>query len=171
MFKNKKAVYILIPLNIAIWGYFGYRFYTMYTGGDAPAMTEKTSTLKLKDLTDSVSYKLNLNYKDPFLRETEKQKNYHAENSPNNAVKQQQHERTKAVKIPSVTIAPKPPLDLKYFGLVKNSTTGTATALVTLNGQSKLIKVNDILEGITFKSFNKDSLVAKSGKETIVVRK
>ena len=143
----------------------------MYNGTGIPALTERMRTAKVKDVSDSVIYKLNLNYKDPFLRETDKQRNHNAENSSNNAIKQTQSEKVKAVKIQSVAIIPKPALDLKYLGLVKNSTTGTATALVAINGQSKLIKVNDILEGITFKSFNKDSLVAKNGKEIIVVRK
>lgn len=169
MFKNKKAIYILIPLNIFIWGYFIFRFFNMYNETNAPLLSEKAEKVKLKDRVDSVCYKLNLDYKDPFLRESEKQKKYQVEGA-SNAVKQKVPE-IKVVKTPTVAIIVKPTLDLKYFGLVKNTTGGTATALVTLNGQSKLIKVNDILDGLTFKSFNKDSLVAKNGKDIIVVRK
>jgi hypothetical protein len=169
MFKNKKAVYILIPLNIAIWGYFGYRFYSMYNGSDPAIVNENVAAITLKEMTDSVCYKLSLDYTDPFLKHSEKQKSYYSSNS--NVTAQKRIEKVKVVKTATVAIPPKPRPDIKYLGLVKNSTSGTATALVSLNGQSKLIKANDILEGITFKSFSKDSLIAKSGKETIVVRK
>lgn len=171
MLKNKKAIYILIPLNLAIWGYFIYRICGAFFGSDVLPNDERTEILKIKELRDSIVYKLSLDYKDPFLREGEKQRNYYAVNSSDQSIKRKETEKLKAVKMQTVAIAPKTPLDLRYYGLVKNSTTGTSTALVALNGQSKLIKVNDILEGITFKSFNKDSLVAKNGKETIVVRR
>ena len=66
---------------------------------------------------------------------------------------------------------PKQLPDVKYLGLIKNNTSGLSTALVSVNGQSKLIKQNQTIDGIIFKTFNQDSLVAKWGRERIVVRK
>lgn len=165
MLKNKKAVYLLIPLNILIWGFFIYRFYTAYAESDLPATLPETKALKLEELKDSAAYRLNLNYKDPFLKETAKDRHYYNP-SPKN---EQLLKKTIPAKTP--TLIPKQVPEVKYLGLIKNNSSGLVTALVSVNGQSKLIKQNETFDGIVFKSFNKDSLVAKWGKERIVVRK
>jgi hypothetical protein len=164
MLKNKKAIYILIPLNIAVWGFFIYRFYMAYNDTDIP---ETGNQLKFEKQSiqagDSTLYKLSLNYKDPFLK-----------NSPVEPRRDFGPVITTAKPSKPTVLAVVPPKqipDIKYVGLIKNSNSGTSTALVSINGESKLIKPNDNYNGIVFKAFNKDSLVAKWGKEKIVVRR
>ena len=173
MLKNKKAIYLLVPLNVLVWGFFIYRFYTAFHDADLPFSDSQVQVSKFKNLKDSVSYTLSLNYKDPFLRETEKTtrhfdtgNNNQDNGSSTNTVKKQ----AAPVKTQIISV-PKPLPDVKYLGLIKNSTSGLATALISVNGQSHLIKPNETIEGILFKSFNNDSLVAKWGKERIVARK
>jgi hypothetical protein len=165
MLKNKKAIYILIPLNLAIWGFFIYRFYTAYNEYDGPPPNEKITAIKLDDIRDSVTYKLNLDYKDPFLRENEKYRNTAASSVPVKMLVP----KIAIAKTP--TVAPKQLPDIKYLGLIKNSNSGAATAIISLNGQSKLIKANDVIDGIVFRSFDKNELVAVWGKEKMVIRK
>lgn len=167
MLKNKKAVYILIPLNVLIWGFFIYRFYTAYAESDLPPALPETRAMKLEELKDSAAYKLDLKYKDPFLKETSKSHNYY--NASPKPGQQQPAVKPAPVKAPAPV--PKQIPEVKYLGLIKNNTSGLATALVSVNGQSKLVKPNETFDGILFKTFNKDSLVAKWGKERIVVRK
>lgn len=166
MLKNKKAIYILIPLNIAIWGFFIYRFYTAYNDYDGPLAGEKMASIKLDDIKDSVTYKLSLDYKDPFLRETEKYRgNSQYASVPAKTV------TPKVVVAKTPTVAPKQMPDIKYLGLIKNSNSGASTAIISLNGQSRLIKANDVIDGIAFKSFDKDELIAVWGKEKMVIKK
>ena len=68
MLKGKKSIYILIPLNILIWGFFAYRFYTLYHQSDELVANNSTPQTKIDDIRDSVNYKLNLAYEDPFLK-------------------------------------------------------------------------------------------------------
>ncbi len=165
MLKNKKAAYLLIPLNLLIWGFFIYRFYSAYTDADLPGDSPKMQVLKLDAIKDSCTYTLKLNYKDPFLKDGERFFNPVAVAVNNDPPKP-------ATVIKSATPAlPKQLPDIKYLGLIKNSSTGITTALISLNGQSRLIKPNETFDGISFKSFTKDSLVAKWGKERIVARK
>lgn len=167
MLKNKKAIYILIPVNLLVWGFFIYRFWSAYNIADAPAGIPKLQAIKLADLKDSVTYTLQLDYKDPFLKDAGKiSGNANAGNNINSVAPQKQ---VAAVKMPAS--APKMLPDIKYMGLIKNNSSGIATALISVNGQSRLIKQNETHDGILFKNFNKDSLVAKWGKEKIVVRK
>lgn len=165
MLKNKKATYLLIPLNLLIWGFFIYRFYSAYTDAVLPDHEPRLQAVKLDTEKDSSTYTLQLNYKDPFLKGGEHVSRPPAEPSISPPPKPV----AAAVKEPPA--APKQLPDIKYLGLIKNSSTGMATALVSLNGQSHLIKPNDTFDGICFKSFNNDSLVARWGKERIVARK
>lgn len=168
MLKNKKAVYILIPLNLLIWGFFVYRFYTAYADSNLPSASVTSQVIKLENLKDSVSYHLKLDYKDPFLKDVKRESNINTNRG--GQFTDQQSKKTAAPKTP-VNIQPKQLPEVKYLGLIKNTSSGQTTALVSVNGQSKLIKQNESVDGIVFKSFNKDSLVAKWGKERIVARK
>jgi hypothetical protein len=165
MLKNKKVVYLLIPLNVAIWGFFIYRIYSAYTDSDVTMEAQNIQALKISTLEDSAMYVLSLDYKDPFLKGGEHTVKNYAGNGPPAEPLKKQAAPVKAAPVP------KPLPDVKYFGLIKNSNSGSITALVSVNGQSKLIKPNETMDGITFKSFNNDSLVARWGKEKIVVRK
>lgn len=168
MLKNKKAVYILIPLNLLIWGFFVYRFYTAYADSDLPSSSVTSQAIKLENLKDSVSYHLKLDYKDPFLKDVKRESTINTNGAGHFT---DQPSKKTAIPKAAVTIAPKQLPEVKYLGLIKNTNSGLTTALVSVNGQSKLIKQNESVDGIIFKSFNKDSLVAKWGKERIVARK
>jgi len=165
MFKNKKAL-ILILINVVIWSFFVYRFYSAYTDYDAPVTDQNPGTYKTEDIKDSVVYKLSLDYKDPFLRD--EPKNYiRTSHSASVSVKPKQ--QLVVVKTPTVVVKQLP--EIKYLGLIKNSSSGVTTALISINGQSKLIKPNETVEGITFKSFDNNELIAFAGKEKLVVKK
>ncbi len=166
MLKSKGAIYVLIPVNILVWGFFIYRFYTAYTEGDVELPDTKIQTIKLDELKDSVEYKLSLNYKDPFLRETEKRKGPTA----NNPITNNPVQKEKVVKTPTVTV-PKVPADIKYFGLVKNNSTGVSTALISINGQTHLVKKGDVIAGITVKNISNENVELKEGKNSMIVYK
>lgn len=166
MLKSKGAIYILIPVNILVWGFFIYRFYTAYTEGDVEIEDNKMQVIKLDELKDSIDYKLSLNYKDPFLREGEKPKKQISHNSSaNNTV-----QKEKVVKTPTVTV-PKVQAEIKYFGLVKNNSTGISTALISINGQTHLVKKGDVINGITIKSISNEAVELKEGKNIQVISK
>jgi hypothetical protein len=169
MLKNKKAIYILIPLNLFIWGFFAYRIYTSFNSTDEELVEEQLPAFKTQELKDSIDYVLKLNYPDPFLRDVA---TYRGNNAPNAYSTSNTTPSVKPVapKTPTNSIIKQVP-EIKFLGLVKNTTSGITTALVSINGQTKLIKQNDVQEGITFKSVNRDSIVAKWGKERIVVKR
>ncbi len=165
MFKSKGTVYILIPLNILIWGFFIYRFYTAYNEGDIPVTNENIQVIKLDDLKDSVQYQLSLNYKDPFLREGENNKKTHSSGTTKT-----NEQKPQIVKTPTV-VTPKITNEIKYLGLVKNNSTGVSTALVSINGKSYLVKKGDVIEGVTIKNISNDNVEIKEGKNSITVSK
>ena len=118
MFKGKKAIYILIPVNIAVWGFFIYRFYTAYNNYDELPLTEKIANFKLDELKDSVNYQLALSYKDPFLKDVEKPKNY-SNKQENKTENNSSHTPKNNIVAKTPTIAVKPTFEVKYLGLIK----------------------------------------------------
>ena len=171
MLKNKKAIYILIPLNIFIWCYLGYSIYSGLKEDDLPEISNNSSTIKLDELKDSVAYKLSLNYKDPFLREGEKSKVYSSNGSGNNNTNHNPSPKNIPVKTPSVAAIVKPQTEIKYLGLVKNNTTGNSTALLTVNGKSYLVKKGDVIEGISVRNITNEVIELKEGKNLKTVSK
>lgn len=166
MLKGKGAVYILIPVNILVWGFFIYRIYTAYNEGDAPEIITSNQTIKLDELKDSIDYKLSLNYKDPFLREGEKNKGHSSSNNKT----ENKTPKNPVVKTPTIAVA-KTPTEIKYMGLVKNNSTGVSTALVSINGKSHLVKKGDVIDGISVKNISNDAIELKEGKNSIMINK
>ena len=167
MFKGKKGVYSLILINVLVWGFFVYRFYAAFHETDESISSNETHAIKLDEIKDSVGYKLSLNYDDPFLKKEPQKKNYDRSNSN----QQSKNTSPKIVAQKQPTVAPIQIPVIKYLGSVKNSTSGIATAIITLNGQSKLVKPNETVDGVLIKSFDNNELNATWGKEKIVARK
>ena len=170
MLKNKKAIYILIPLNIAIWCYLGYSIYSGLKEEELPEFSESTQVIKLDELKDTITYHLALNYSDPFLREGEKNKSHSTSNSTNNSNSNNNTPKNVPVKTPSVAVV-KIQADIKYLGLVKNNSTGISTALLSINGKSHLVKKGDVIEGISVKNISNDAIELKEGKTTLSISK
>lgn len=163
MLKNKKAIYILLPLNIFIWGYLAYSIYAGLKGNEDELLITKNESIPLAQVTDTVTYRLKLNYTDPFLRESAKHHEQHTNNGNANANATKATNPVSGVKTPTVAVV-KPILDVKYLGIVKNNTTGISTALISINGKTYIIKKGDVVEGVVIKDVFNDYVEIKEGK-------
>lgn len=170
MLKNKKAIYILIPLNLFIWGYLGYSIYNGLSGEEEEEIPPVTTVVKtlLKADKDSVTYQLKLNYPDPFLREGVKVRE--PDYSVTDKVATSPKPKVVAV-VKTPTLAPKPADDIKYLGLVKNNTTGVSTALISINGRTYIIKKGDAVTTYTIKEVYSDYVELKDGKTILKINK
>jgi len=168
MLKNKKSIYVLIPLNLLIWGYFGFKIYGAFSETELRPNSIQRKTVAMVLSSDTLMYRLNLNYEDPFLKVVNRARLSfnHTESSM-----RINHGQKQGLVEPAKTMEQKKLPDIKYIGLIKNNTTGISRAIVALNGQSVLVKKGETTDGFTFKSFNKDSLVVKWEKEFIVIHK
>lgn len=167
MLKGKKSIYILIPLNILIWSFFVYRFYSLYNENDIPLADLTKNEIKFENDGDSADYKLMLSYKDPFLKKEPNDRG-HKQGSVSTG-------KVPAEKVQSPVKKQKEPdkllPDIKYLGLVKNSANGTVTAIVSINGSSKLIRQDETVNGLCFKNFTNDNLTVLWNKEKILISK
>ncbi len=169
MLKNKKAIYILIPLNLFIWGYLGYSIYAGLSGEEEEVPVTTVVKTLLKTDNDSVTYSLKLNYPDPFLREGVKVREPNYSGTDNANVAAPKPKAVAVVKTP--TLAPKPADDIKYLGLVKNNTTGVSTALISINGRTHIIKQGDVVNAYTIKEVYSDYVELREGKTILKINK
>ena len=168
MLKGKKGVFILIAINFLAWGSAVYRFVSAYSDADDSVSMNESPKIKLDVVKDSLNYKLRSNYEDPFLKAEPKQRYF----TQSNSNQQNNNSAPRIVTQKQPTVAPQIQIPvIKYLGSVKNTTSGIATSIITLNGQSKLVKPNETIEGVLIKSFDNNELNATWGKEKIVARK
>ncbi len=162
MFKGKKSLYFLIPINLLVWSWIGIKVYKAFSEEeDILPYEQSVSVSKLKK-EDSVVYKLALNYPDPFLKE---EPHYKPHATTNNPKPQPTPTVQKAVVNPPQTI------DLKYLGLVENKSSGAATGLISINGRSYLVRKGETIDGVLIRSLSSEKLEAKVGKSIVSVQK
>jgi hypothetical protein len=163
MLKGKKSLYILLPLNLAIWGFAAFKILKAFSSDDKTTIERPVPEVNFFRNEDSLTYILSLDYDDPFLKDVAQSSNVV---KPSSIVRKE----TQTVKPRIVPVATKT-VDIKYLGLVQNKTTGTTTAMVLINGKSHLVKPGESVDDITFASINSDILNVKIGKDKVIIRK
>lgn len=166
--SKKAKTYFLIVLIILSWGYVGFKIYNALQGDDEQVLNlEKTGIKKIDEANKVDSIVLLLNYPDPFL----KGGNYSKIN--NSAVHSSSPRTEKPVPVikPAPVVSPQAFLDIKYVGLVRNNEKGTSTAMMTINGKSSFVKVNDVIEGYTVLEVSPITVKLKKGKELLIITK
>jgi len=170
---KKSKLYLVILINLAAWGYVGYKVYTALQGDDDIELSHDTTEIKkIDEVKKDDTVLLSLNYPDPFLKggnfskENRSSYNSQSTNSNGNAL----HVKTVIVQSVKPVVAPIP-MDIKYVGMVKNSDKGTQTAMMSFNGKSFFVKQNDVIEGYSIQEITRDQVKLKKGKEVLFITK
>lgn len=163
MFRKKYSLYLLIPLNIAIWGYFIASFAGFFSS--ETSTTVKTTSGGHHTQKDTTNYALLLSYKDPFLSiEKEKKRLVHSDKTAQkNLAAGGQNTTTKVV----TATAPQ----IKYMGVIRNRSTGVVMGLISFKGESRIVKPKEEIEGVEFRNFLEDSMVCRFNNQIMVVRR
>lgn len=169
---KKAKLYLLIIINLIAWGYVGYKVYSALQGDDDLELDRAMvsyNKITSGEKTDSVN--LILNYNDPFLKNGNFSSQKHNSHSYNNKTiaSKTKHQYASVIKTPTLSV--QPTIDIKYIGLVKNNTSGLQTALLSVNGKSVFVKVNDNVEGFLIKQISNESVLLTKGKEKLVIKK
>lgn len=161
MLKGKKSLYVFIPLNAIVWGLVAYRIYSYFKDDSSLSDVGEFNIIVPKQLvSDSLGYILDLNYEDPFLKEEPK---VQKKQSIGNDVH-------KKVTIPKPTV-PEKTYDVKYLGLISNTSSGATTALISIDGKSYIGKAGNSIEGVKLESINSSFMIIKIGKQRLTINK
>ena len=157
MRNNKKAIWILLPAVLGLWGIIAFRV-SKAIGDDEKTLTVATATVPVaQSKVDSFDYELSLNYEDPFLK-------------GRTPVVQKTVPKLKSTpKKPEVkkTVKPIPLLwpDIKYHGLI-GSEKGGSTVILNVGGESWFMSVGELKNELKLLKVHEDSVVVEfQGKE------
>ena len=150
--KNKKSLYILIPLVAIVWGLIIFRIIKM-TQNDAYVLPQQSKAYVKKDsIVIPKLKKLNLNYPDPFLKKEAisgemQEKEFHSlfYNNP-------EPEKTK-VEWP----------DIVYKGMVENGK--AMLGVVEIDKKRHLLSAQDQMEELTLIKIYTDSIIFEKKNE------
>ncbi|KAA9324920.1 hypothetical protein [Adhaeribacter soli] len=166
--KNKKLVYILLPLVLIIWGLIVYQVKTAIA--DEPeviGLSNEKRDGKLSQEIQQQEFSLMLNYPDPFLK---------GEKVTRTASPAQAN-RVSSRQKPNPVL---PPVQLKeeiawpnivYNGMIVNQNSNAKIAMLTIGEQQVFLKINSIEKGIRLLRIYKDSVrVELNGQRKAIIR-
>ncbi|HWY38186.1 MAG TPA: hypothetical protein VNY73_06475 [Bacteroidia bacterium] len=162
MLKNKKAMYILLPLTLIIWGLIGYKIYLGLKDESGPdeTVSDFTPAKILNKASDTFS--LFNNYRDPFLTGIHKAVNSSSFSKP--------AQPTMNTGKNGNTIKPALPLNndwppVHYSGLLKNQSNSVSLVLLSINGKTYTLKQGDVAEELKVIAFTNEEVTLLRGKE------
>ena len=162
--KNKKVIYILLPLTLFVWGLIVYRIFFNQSKEENSfippiANVKKTTQVKVDTFT------LLLNYQDPFLKQARRKVNYSDdENKPAvrpSALPKVEPQEEKTIVWPS----------LKYEGFVRHISKDKALIIVGINGKSTLMQTGETINNIKLVQVYNDSITVNYEKQNKTIKK
>lgn len=160
--KNKRLLYILIPLVLLIWGIIFYKIFTQINhGNDKPFFNQG---LKNSSVTNNVkdTFTIKANYRDPFLTGHQKS-TFGSEDDGQMMFSTAGFSKKKEPKTDIVIP------DLHYFGLIANTSKKQRIGLFRLNNKDALLKEGEVIEEFKIVRLFNDSvkITFKKIKKTI----
>ena len=157
--KNKKLLYVLIPLSTIIWGMILYKIISVIKKPVIIPEQFLVHSIKGCDSKQEDTFSIIANYRDPFLGELSK--SYEQSEINNTAPVKNVTLKQLVFNWPLIT----------YKGLIENKKASHKTGIIHFNNKSCLIREGDTLQGVSFFRLFKDSVKLKSGKQfkTVVI--
>lgn len=153
--KNKKSIYILLPIVLLVWGFLIYQFFSMSNAN--PEIPKLSQGLSYKKITikEQDTFTIDVNYRDPFLG-----KAYVKKETISNT------ENTNTVKINRDTLIWP---SIQYRGIVSDQKDKITIFMLEINQQSYLMKKKDIEQQVVLKDGNRNAIqVIYKGKQRLI---
>lgn len=154
--KNKKSIYILLPVVLLIWGLVLYQFFSFTA--TAPEVNQSHNfTLKPIVLKKKDTFSIAVNERDPFLG-----KIITAGNKPSGPVVK------KAAPLPKIKEELVWPA-IQYKGIVSDTKDKVKVYMVLINGKTHLMKKGEKEQDITLKDGDRETIYATYKGEIRVI--
>lgn len=152
--KNKRAIYILVPLLISIWGIIAYQITSYGSPDNGSSFSGQLSVPKIEN-AKADTFSISANYRDPFLEKPV------VEKKPVVVVKKAKPEVKASLPWPKIT----------YGGVIKNQKSSKQLYLVQVNGNDNIIREGDLIAEVQLAKAWKDSIQVVFQKERRVIKK
>lgn len=143
--KNKKSIYILLPLVLFIWGAVMYQLFSFSSSEDVQTIVPNEISLKPIQIPKRDSIVINTNYRDPFLG---KMYNVNKDSIPKR-------------KLTSKKIEPLVWPTIKYKGIVSDTKEKSKIFMLVINNQTHLMKKGQTENEVYLKDGDRESIYIK----------
>lgn len=147
--KNKKNIYILLPIVLLVWGGVLYQVFSFTAEEEIKTVANHEFTIKPLKIKKRKTFRINVNYRDPFLG-----KMY----APEKTLK----------KIPSskANKKPKPQETLvwptiQYKGIISDIKDKKKVFILIIDGKNYYMKTGDTQNEVFLKEGDKESVYVK----------
>ncbi|WP_298140159.1 hypothetical protein [Flavobacterium sp.] len=145
--KNRKNIYILLPIVLLIWGAVLYQFFS-FTNNDELQIPNAEVGIKPFNIKDKDTFSITTSIRDPFLGSIST-----AEKS--NKVKKVAY-TNKSVQIKEELIWP----EVSYKGIVSDNKEKIKVYMLIINGKTYLMKKGETQEGVKLKDGDRETIYA-----------
>jgi hypothetical protein len=159
--KNKKVIYILLPLVILIWGTILYRI--LKNIAPEESVSSGKSYIPSLETARADTFSLIADYPDPFLSRTSAP----APEPQSIAPLQPREPVIKPEPVKPVITWP----SVKYSGIIRNIKNDRQLGVLQINGKDHLVSQNQSIGGIEVLQVYKDSVLLLYSGEKKVFRK
>lgn len=143
--KNKKNIYILLPIVLLVWGGVLYQFFSFSSSEDVPPVISNGISLKPIKISKRDSFAINTNYRDPFLG-----KMYSPE-------KQKSPKKKAVPKKVEPLVWPA----IQYKGIVSDTKEKSRIFMLVINKKTYLMKKGQTENEIYLKEGDRESVYVK----------
>jgi hypothetical protein len=145
--KNKKSIYILLPVVFLIWGVVLFQFFSFSTPDEVVTNTSTEFSVKPFKLKERVSFIINVDYRDPFLGRI-----YNTQvvtkGSANKVKAKKEPKPEEAIVWPSI----------QYKGMLSDTKEKNKRFMLVIAGKNYFMKTGDTQEEIFLKNGDKESI-------------
>lgn len=146
--KNKKLVYILLPLTIIVWGLVIFRIINMTNKEDVFVISEKPASNQLFDTIINDNFTIQANYRDPFVRNVVKPENKEVVKNPTGNKTGTGNRNIKRIRWPQI----------QYNGIIENNEQNEMIAILNIDNKNCLLKAGSEMFDVKVKYIYIDSI-------------
>ncbi|MBR8534939.1 hypothetical protein KDU71_05150 [Carboxylicivirga sediminis] len=141
--KNKKSLYILIPLAVVVWGTIFWKVFSG-SGNNSTVEYQSNQVLSNKEISkDTIRRQLSYNYSDPFLK-----------NQTKPSVEQPQEPKNEQRTINRVVRWPM----VEFKGTVKSRRKNRTMAILQISSRKYLVRENELKDQVKVLAITPDSI-------------
>jgi hypothetical protein len=148
--KNKKSIYILLPVVLLVWGVVIFQFFSFTTPDVVLDNTVLELNIKPFKLKERSTFSVDVNYRDPFLGKV------YAVNEASK-VKKDVVKVKKKPKPEETIVWP----TILYKGLISDVKGKNKTFMIVISGKNHFMKVGETENEIFLKDGDKESIYVK----------
>lgn len=148
--KNKKNIYILLPLVLLVWGAVIFQVFSFTNSEEIVSDSNPEFNFKPIKVNKRESFSINVNYRDPFLG-----KMHSSETAP--SVKTNSSESIKKPKQVEQLVWP----NIVYKGLISDSKSKNQIFMLIIDGKNYYMKIGDTENEVFLKKGDKESVYVK----------